>query len=282
MNFYFFNPKIEDMKELYDHNFYGGLFIYDVPQGDAITKVARVIDQDIPMKYMVAVRPYTISPQLLCLMYHSINSFKPGKLQFNLVSGSGDIQRTIKQATPEYLDAINKDFGGILGPITDLSSNIERSNYLIDFIDMINNLDTEIPDFYVSATNEYVFDAAAKHNNKTIISYTAYKNKRFNIDNKDIMVTVKPTLRETESELDALPRPTGIWNKYHGQYDRTDYDYFTYSEFEDLMDSFKSNNIKNVLISGCKIEEIYDPPMEERYHIINFVKQYKEKRSSVK
>lgn len=276
MNFYFFNPKVEDMRELYENHFYGGLFLYDVPQGDSFTKVARVIDQDIPMKYMIAVRPYTISPQFLCLMYNSIDEFGPGKLQLNIVSGSGEIQRTVKQATKEYLDGINKDFGGILGPITDTSSNIDRSNYLIEFITMLNNLETKKPDFYVSATNEYVFNAAAERNNKIIIPFTSYQTNRFNTKGNNVMVAIKPILRETEDELDALPRPTGIWNKYHGQYDRKQYDYFTYKEFAELMNSFKENGINEVLLSGCKIEEIYDPPLIERQNIINFVKRYKE------
>jgi hypothetical protein len=34
----------------------------------------------------------------------------------------------------------------------------------------------KMPDIFVSATNEYVFNAAANLNNKMIISYRDYKN----------------------------------------------------------------------------------------------------------
>jgi hypothetical protein len=229
------------------------------------------------MKYLVAIRPYVISPQYLSMLYNSVNSMHPGRLQLNLVSGSGDIQREVKRSRTEYQMNENKDFGGILGPVTDLSSNVDRSNYLIEYIDMINSLNTTMPDFYVSVTNEYVFDAAKKHNNKIIIPYAMYKYNKFNIDNMDVMVAIKPILRETELELNELPKPTGIWNKYHGQYDRKDYDYFTYSEFAELINTFKINGISEVLISSCKIEDIYNPPLIERHHIFNFVKKYKEK-----
>ncbi len=277
MNFYYFNSHIEDLQELHDHHFYGALFIYDVPLGDRFTKIARIIDSDMEMKYLVAIRPYVISPQYLSMLYNSVNSMHPGRLQLNLVSGSGDIQREVKRSRTEYQMNENKDFGGILGSVTDLSSNVDRSNYLIEYVDMINNLNTATPDFYVSVTNEYVFNAAAKHKNKIIIPYAMYKYKKFDISNMDVMVAIKPILRETEEELEKLPRPTGIWNKYHGQYDRKEYDYFTYSEFADLMNSFESDGIKEVLIAGCKIEDIYNPPPEERYNIFKFVKLYKEK-----
>lgn len=278
MNFYFFNAQIDDIKELSNHNFYGGLFIYDVPLGDRFTKIARIIDSDIEIKYLVAIRPYVVSPQYLCMLYNSVNSMHPGRLQLNIVSGSGDIQREVKRSSTEYVMNDNKDFGGIMGSVTDLSSNIERSNYLIDYLDMMNSLKTNIPDYYVSVTNEYVFDAAHKHKSKIIIPYAMYKYNKFNISEMNTMVAIKPILRETEEELNELPKPTGIWNKYHGQYDRKDYDYFTYDEFADLMDQFKTNGINEVLISSCKIEDIYDPPIEERRNILNFVKQYKDRK----
>lgn len=274
MNFYYFNTHINDIEELSANNFYGGLFIYDVPLGDRFTKIARIIDSNIEIKYLVAIRPYVISPQYLCMLYNSVNSMHPGRLQINIVTGSGDIQREVKHSRTEYLNSDNKDFGGILGSVTDLSSNIDRSNYLIEYLDMINSLKTNKPDLYVSVTNEHVFNAAAKHDNKIIIPYAMYKHKKFDIKNMNVMVAIKPILRETAEELDALPKPSGIWNKYHGQYDRKEYDYFTYSEFADLMDSFKQNGINEVLISSCKIEDIYNPPTEERFHVMNFVKQY--------
>lgn len=275
MNFYFFNTHLEDISELVDSNFYGGLFIYDVPLGDRFTKIARIIDSDIEMKYLVAIRPYVVSPQYLSMLYNSVNEIHPGRLQINIVSGSGDIQREVKRTRTEYLMNENKDFGGILGPVTDLSSNIDRSNYLIEYVDMLNTLNTNLPDFYVSVTNEYVFDVAKRNKNKIIIPYAMYKYKKFDISNMNTMVAIKPILRETEEELDQLPKPTGIWNKYHGQYDRKDYDYFTYHEFAELMNQFKANGITEVLISSCKIEDIYNPPPLEKYHIINFVKKYK-------
>jgi len=68
VNFYFFNSHIEDIEELKAHKFYGGLFIYDVPLGDRFTKIARIIDSDIEMRYLVAIRPYVVSPQYLCMV----------------------------------------------------------------------------------------------------------------------------------------------------------------------------------------------------------------------
>jgi hypothetical protein len=276
MNFYYFNTHVEDVEELYANHFYGGLFIYDVTKGESFTKIARVIDSDKEFKYLVAARPYVMSPQFLCLLYNSLNEMSPGRIQINLVSGSGLTQQAIKQTRREYIDGDKKDFSGIMGDVTDVSSNIDRSNYLIDFLDMLNGLDTKLPDFFVSTTNRYVFNAASSHNNKMIIPYAMYKSKAFELDNKKIMVSIRPKLRETEEELDALPKPDGIWNKYLEQDDRKEYDYFTYKEFAEVVDQLKNENIENILLTAGGIEQIYSPPIEERKNIISFVKQYKE------
>jgi hypothetical protein len=278
MNFYYFNSHIEDLEDLCANHFGGALFIYDVPKGESFTKIARIIDKDLGIKFLVAVRPYVMSPQFLCLIYNSVNDMSPGKLQINLVSGSGDIQQQIKQSREEYLANTKKDFGGILGDVTDVSSNIDRSNYLIKFIDMLNSLDTNIPDFFVSTTNSYIFNAASKHNNKMIIPYAMYKSKNFNIEGKKVMISIKPILRKTEEELDALPKPVGLWNKYAGQYDRKDYDYFTYKEFSEVINKLKNENIEDVLLAAGGIEQIYNPPIEERKNVMSFVKQYKENK----
>jgi hypothetical protein len=90
------------------------------------------------------------------------------------------------------------------------------------------------------------------------------------------MVSIRPKLRETEEELEALPKPDGIWNKYLEQDDRKEYDYFTYKEFAEVIDKLKNENIENILLTAGGIEQIYNPPIEERINIISFVKQYKE------
>ena len=43
-----------------------------------------------------------------------------------------------------------------------------------------------------------------------------------------------------------------------------------------MVDKLKNENIENILLTAGGIEQIYNPPIEERKNIISFVKQYKE------
>jgi hypothetical protein len=48
---------------------------------------ARDIDISKKIKYMVAIRPYAISPQYLVMMNHSMNDIMSNRVQFNLILG---------------------------------------------------------------------------------------------------------------------------------------------------------------------------------------------------
>ena len=60
------------------------------------------------------------------MINESIKNIVPNRLQLNIISG--------------HIKEHEKDFGGILGDVNDLSSKIDRSNYLIKYLDVVNNL----------------------------------------------------------------------------------------------------------------------------------------------
>jgi hypothetical protein len=196
---------------------------------------------------MVAIRPYVISPQYLYMISKSIEEVLPSTLQLNLISG--------------WIKEEEKDFGGVPGEINDMSSNIEKSNYLIKYIDIIEKIKPKIIDYYVSVTNSFVFDSCVKNNSKMIIPYSQYKNNIYDIRNKKIMISVTPTLRETDQELSNL-----FNNK-----NEDDNEKFTYKEFTLFIKELKDKNINEIILS-C-----WDN--EERKKINNFVKQYKEREN---
>jgi hypothetical protein len=49
--------------------------------------LARDIDLTKKIKYMIALRPYNISPQYLTMINQSINQIMPDRLQINFISG---------------------------------------------------------------------------------------------------------------------------------------------------------------------------------------------------
>ncbi len=258
MKFYYFNggdhTENNRMKILEEHGFSGALFTYNSWSQDYMTLAARHMDLSKKIKYMIAIRPYAISPQYLVMMNHSMESIMPDRLSINLILGH------IKEHETQW--------GGIEGTIHDQSPLIDRSNYLIEYIKELDKMHkakafVKMPDIFVSATNEYVFNAAANLNNKMIISYRDYKNghwldyreypesiiadfgKPIDFKNKKIMISICPIIRDTQEELDIL-----------SQERRTnDTEYFTYAGFYRFIEQLQSEGIYYILIHPWSDEE---------------------------
>jgi alkanesulfonate monooxygenase SsuD/methylene tetrahydromethanopterin reductase-like flavin-dependent oxidoreductase (luciferase family) len=278
MNFYYFGGYIGSgqISRLEESHFSGVMFTYDATQGDIFTLIARDIKHSEKIKYLVAIRPYSISPQYLCMINKSINSIMPNRLQINLISG--------------YIKDHEADFGGIIGKVNDLSSRVDRSNYMIEYIDEINsmpgNKTSKYPlDFYVSTTNEYVLKVVQKNKNKIILPYRDYKNgywmvidehesqfagPDFKLGDTEVMLAVTPIIRKTKEELDLLggyaKRP--VWRKGEKSVTVNDVGYFTYEEFDDFVTGLEADGINHMLINAV--------PHSESDGLIDFIKHYKE------
>jgi len=277
MKFYYFggNFKEGEISRLERHHFDGVMFVYDAVLGDVFTRIVKDIKQHEKIKYLVAIRPYSITPQYLCMINKSISYMAQNRLQINLISG--------------YIKDHEKSFGGILGNINDSSDRIDRSNYLIDYVEMLNTMGGNqikpVLDFYVSTTNEHVFNATAKYNNKIILPYRDYKNGHWTVINGDrgedkgntfdfngrkIMLAITPIIRRTQEELDKseeyAQRP--IWKNGERQGKVTDIEYFTYEEFDSFIKELKENGINEILMNGHQ--------EEERERLISFIKEYRE------
>lgn len=277
MNFYYFGGNFNpgEITRLEKSHFDGVMFVYDSVIGDVFTHIARDIRKNEKIKYLVAIRPYAISPQYLCMINKSINQIAPNRLQINLISG--------------YIKEHEKEFGGILGSVNDDSSRIDRSNYMIDYVNMLNtmpgNKKKQPLDFYVSTTNEYVFSATEEYNNKMILPYRDYKNgywtvitkneqqdkgSSFDIQGRKIMLAITPIIRKTHEELnlseDYAKRP--VWKDGERRGQVTDIEYFTYEEFDAFIKKIQSEGITEILMNGHN--------EQEREMLISFIKEYRE------
>jgi hypothetical protein len=273
MKFYYFGGSFEHglISRLEESNFDGVMFTYVPHQGDIFTKIARDIKLTEKIKYLVAIRPYTISPQYLCMIGQSIDSIMSNRLQINLISG--------------HIKENEKDFGGIVGEPNDLSDGVDRSNYLIDYIESIdqmkkNNIaSANSLDFYVSTTNEYVLEATKKYHNKIIFPYQDYKNgrwtvwneehKRFqkggpiDISNSNVMMALTPVIRRNEEKLNAVDRT-------HYAHDTA---YFTHEQFHNLVQKLEKENVHGILMNPY--------PLSELQNLVQFIKNYTEKNLEI-
>lgn len=275
MKFYYFGgvlgseDSIKDPSNLNRHNFDGVMFTHDIPQGDIFIQTAMDMQPNEKIKYLVAIRPYTISPQYLYMINDSLNKIQPGRVQLNIISG--------------YTKNHENDVKGIVGEVNDQSDKIEKRKYLVEFLNVLNEMNSnqniKSPlDFFVTTTNPRVLDAVNKHNNKIILPYSLYKNdiwsKKFNrpleVKSRDIMLAITPIIRNTEEELESLKnyalRPT--WQE--GEVSRVvnDVAYFTPDSFHEFVKSLRKDGIHYLLINAV--------PQEENNIILPFIKSYTE------
>jgi alkanesulfonate monooxygenase SsuD/methylene tetrahydromethanopterin reductase-like flavin-dependent oxidoreductase (luciferase family) len=291
VKFYYFGgvmgdkTNIKSPSNLNKNNFSGVMFTHDIPEGDMFVKTAIDIDPNEKIKYLVAIRPYTISPQYLSMINRSIDKIDRGRLQINLISG--------------YIKNHEEGVGGVVGDINDESGSVDRSNYMIEFLKCLNemNQDKESPgywkdpnhknklDVYVSTTNSYVFEAAKKYGHKIILPYHIYvrggwsdvlkdtsKLIPLEIEETEVMLAITPIIRKTEEELDLLTnhamRP--VWRKGEIPKVVLDVAYFTHEQFDDFVRTLEGRGINHLLINAV--------PSEEVDVIVPFINKYAESR----
>ncbi len=286
MKFYYFGGVIGDPTSLKtptnlnQNNFSGMMFTYDIPEGDMFVKIANTIRKDERIKYLVAIRPYTISPQYLYMINQSMNRIDRGRLQINIIPG--------------YIKQHEIGVGGIVGDVNDDSHPVDRSNYTIKFIETLNkmNQDKDFPgyhrdeeknilDVYISTTNSYVFEAAKKYKHKIILPYHIYARGYWSdylkddsttiplqLDDTEVMLAITPIIRETEEELDQLTnyaiRPP--WRKGEVPQVVLDVAYFTHEQFHDFVQTLEKRGINHLLINAV--------PSEEVNIIVPFINEY--------
>jgi alkanesulfonate monooxygenase SsuD/methylene tetrahydromethanopterin reductase-like flavin-dependent oxidoreductase (luciferase family) len=292
MKFYYFGGvmgdpgNIKSPSNLNSSHFSGVMFTHDIPEGDMFVKAAVDIKQGEQIKYLVAIRPYTISPQYLSMINRSMDRIDRGRLQINLISG--------------YIKDHESGVGGIVGDVNDDSSSVDRSNYMIEFLKQLNEMDQDKDspgywrdpshknklDVYVSTTNEYVFKAVKKYGHKIILPYHIYvrggwsdvlkdPNKLIplDLDGVEIMLAITPIIRETEEELDLLTnyaiRP--VWQKGEIPKVVLDAAYFTHEQFDDFVKTLEKRGINHLLINAV--------PSQEVDVIVPFIKDYVESRN---
>jgi len=252
MNFYFINPYFELFTEMEDAGIVGVLLTYHSKESDYFIKVARDLDIHKKIKYMIAIRPHLISPEYLVRLTEGIKEISEGdRIQINLVSGAVVDEESKMDRT--------------VGPITNKSTTQERSNYLIEYIKLLNQLpEDKKPDYYVSATNDFTIEAASTYDDKMMIPYHKYINDKNNLKDKKVMAYLAPILRKTQEELDNL---TG--------YDIERIKYiedvkFTYEEMSNLVNKLEDEGIKEMMISAWNDEDLRTN--------IDFVREYNQKK----
>ena len=237
MKIYYFSGWFEEIKNAHASGFDGILFATGIENADFV-RVARCIDKYQNFTYMIAIRPYLISPQYLSFLCNSLDEISPGSIEINLISG--------------WPKEHEKEYGGVVGDVNDLSSSIDKSNYLIKFLDVFNAMKgLKLPKLFVSTTNKFTFEAAKKHNQNVILPYSRYISGEYDIDNSKTIVSIGPIFKDDDE------------NTIHANH--SDSTTFTKKQFAEFLDDLKNKGFYGVLI--------YETNAEKK--VMDFIKDYK-------
>jgi hypothetical protein len=130
-------------KKASDSGFYSMLLTYHSRQEDFWIKSARIIDDSIPMKMMIAIRTYAISPEYCAMMVAASNSIAKNKIVLNVVAG--DLHKD--ETSVNDVIAIN-DL---------IATSQDRVEYTTKWLEKFTSLDlikNQIPEIVISGTSE--------------------------------------------------------------------------------------------------------------------------------
>ena len=253
------------------------LYTYHYDSVDPFVFIAKNFDLEANLKYMVAIRSHVISPQYIFKILQSfyyLNKTDKDPIRLNRY----DFEQAVvenKKPVPVYINLITggidderqQNYGGTIQEINDNSTFEERSNHLIKFVNEFNMVNEKHFDnffhlnLYVTTTNEHVFNEVIKKNNKIIIEYLDYKNKKFNItDASNIMITFNPIIRKTQEELDAIKLDNTLERVLPNSV------LCTPKQLKEILQNFEKEGIEEVLF--------WSSDSEDRKNICDFVKEY--------
>jgi hypothetical protein len=254
MNVYWFgrtrnNNLSEISLELEESGFNGILLPYGADVGDYFVQIARSLKKDQKVTYIVAVRPYTISPQNLAMIIKSLNSIDTGRVWINFVSG-------------QILDE-EKSMGGIIGEINDTSSLYERREYLKNYIPIFFdfckkfNIDTKI---CISGKGDDMNTLVENYGDYSFAAYQSHiEVAKYKKISKPRVLSIFPLIEDDEEKFNKLK---------HSKELGSDIRLTTTLELKEIINELKLDGIEGIMFY-CYWPEEY------RIKIVNFVKDNK-------
>jgi hypothetical protein len=259
MNFYFFDqicnsPKSIISKELEDAGFYGMLVPYGVGFENHFIETARALDPEQNLKYIIGVRPHTISPQYLAMMIKSINDIDPDRVWINFVAG--------------FIRDFELDLHGTMFPEEFERSFKARKDYMARYIPVFNDF-CKIKEIQtklcMTGMSEEVFSLVEEHADYNIIAYEPYKRlKGFRDISKTRIISMCPVIEDDEDYLLYLKGLDNI---------PQDIMFTTTEELVLTINNLKESGFNDIMLfTHGKNNDDHD---HEKYKLIEFVKQYK-------
>jgi hypothetical protein len=225
------------------------MLTYHSRENDMFIKLARAVDPDLPLKYIIAMRTYAISPEYLGLMIKGFEEIAKDKIMFNIVAGDLHANET------SLKDLVDSSF---------LSTSQDRVRYTGLWLEKFTNLkilNGRLPKMFMSGTSKSTFDNCKNFNGGIMVMVDYYMENLELLSKFDTRcVSLQICIRDTDEEAD--------WEK-HENYDgdKLKWCYF-YSEktlLEKIME-LKRNGVTDIMVTGLPLD-----PQVQRVH--EFIKK---------
>lgn len=201
---------IELSNELEEIGYYSVLLTYNSKTPDSFIKIPHIINKNHKLKYMIAIRPHSISPEYLKMQCDGFNEIQLNRLIINFVAG--DLLQDEDKPIPT-VDRINS--------FMDLES---RRNHLNIFLEIFKNLPGEKPEIAVSGSSDQILNSAEQYSDILITELSQYINRE--LSNKNIgkkVVKINVCIRNTQQEIDEIIKNNlinGLDPEYSGTKDK--------------------------------------------------------------
>jgi alkanesulfonate monooxygenase SsuD/methylene tetrahydromethanopterin reductase-like flavin-dependent oxidoreductase (luciferase family) len=165
------------------------LYPFTTNHSDNWFKIIRTLNTEHSFKYMIALRPFHISPDYCAMLIEAMNEIQPDRLILNLLSGQDTPTQNEHQTF--YNDSLS------------LESKQSRREYIRLYIHKLlnNNLISVKPKFVISGYSEYAISTAKTYGETILAMLTEYNSmhERF-VHSKKNMVAVNLLIRNTTEE----------------------------------------------------------------------------------
>jgi len=184
--------EIESLKrlliQLERNGYYSVLYVYHSQQSANWIKAARVVDKSQKIKHMIAVRPYSVSPEYFVMMYDAFEEICKDRIMFNIVPGRLLNDENVTENSlyiSELIDTVEK-----------------RIDYADKWLEKVTSI-KKIPELVVAGIGDKSLDLANKYADYSVFTVELYNRDRERVNlNVKKMCMVNFLIRDTYEEAE--------------------------------------------------------------------------------
>jgi hypothetical protein len=170
---------------------YSVLLTYSASSEDYVTFLPSMIRVSKHLKFMMAFRAYTISPEYAIRFFNTMKKHHGDRVTFNLVAG-----KMLEDEQKEVIDMYNFDES----LINTVEKRIELADKWAD--KFFNKMGDQAPISYTISNSPLTIDLANKWTDYAIVHESRLEESVNELKNTKIVLIIDPLIRETKEELD--------------------------------------------------------------------------------